>query len=129
MGRSSWESKGTPQRNNALIRPYEGKPMGFHSPLIRPAISWWGGGVGGIGGIPFQRSKWDLVSKIDCKAMSLPVGDSRTGGMSGTGLLGSMVMGYFTYIYMGYIGGITHLLTIDPNFLGPLIFFERDVSG
>ena len=21
-------------------RPYEGKPMGFHSPLIGPAISW-----------------------------------------------------------------------------------------
>ena len=23
-----------------------------------------------------------------------------------------------TYLYMGYIGVITHLLTIDPNFLG-----------
>ena len=42
----SWEPKGTPPmphppRNKALIAGLiKGKPMGFHSPLIRPAISW-----------------------------------------------------------------------------------------
>ena len=43
----SWESKvPTQEIAGPNSRPYLGKPMGFHSPLMRPAI-YWGGSFGG----------------------------------------------------------------------------------